>query len=666
MPRLIRCLLVGVLCLGAGAGAQEDHIGHERHKMHHGEPHARVQDATRFFTDREGHPLDLPSEEEGFVFGVFGDRTGGPPEGVSILADAVHDVNLFEPDLVMTVGDLVQGYNASPLWMDQMREYKGIMNELLCPWFPVSGNHDIYWRGENKPLGEHEQNYEMHFGPLWYAFEHKNSWFIALYSDEGDPVTGEKTFHKPSAQRMSDRQFEWLQGILKKAHDADHVFLFLHHPRWLGGNYGKDWDRVHKLLVDSGNVTAVFAGHIHRMRSDPKDGIEYITLATVGGGQAGAAPSGGWLHHYNLVTVRKNQVAVVSVPVGKVLDPRAITGEVSEDTGQLARLTPKIDGTVTFAEDHSSSSTLTVTVRNPTDRLIEVTLIPDSDDSRWLFGPDHRHFNLKANEVRRAKFEVLRAASPIDDTFRAPMLALNIDYLADGWRYPIPEQRIAMPLDVPSMRLAPSARDMVLELRKEGDAMRVRDEDVKLPDGPFTLEAWFEGDSFEGRTALVAKMQGCEYGIFVSDGKPSFSVHLKDKYVDVDGRKGALKPGRLHHLAGVFDGSKVRLYLDGRKVDEKPGSGKRTRKDLDLIVGGDVDGDNKAVSTFRGRIHGVRLSTGARYTGESFSPTHELSADGTTIFATDFDTHLRDWVMNDKSHLTHGRLLKGARLVEAK
>ena len=30
------------------------------------------------------------------------------------------------------------------------------------------------------------------------------------------------------------------------------------------------------LCLSGGNVTAVFAGHIHHMCSDPSDGIEYI------------------------------------------------------------------------------------------------------------------------------------------------------------------------------------------------------------------------------------------------------------------------------------------------------------------------------------------------------------------------------------------------------
>ncbi len=276
-----------VIALGLPAAAQTDNIGHDRHTHHHNAPHAtEAPTAARFVTTRKSDiVLPLPQEKDAFVFAVFGDRTGGPASGVAVLADAVRDVNLVEPDLVMTVGDLIQGYNTTETWLKQCSEYKGIMSQLRCPWFPVSGNHDIYWRGPGKPEGEHEANYEANFGPLWYAFEHKNAWFIALYSDEGDPATGVKDFGKAESQKMSPEQFEFLKSTLERAKGADHVFIFLHHPRWLKGGYGDDWDRVHAMLKSAGNVTAVFAGHIHRMRYDPKDGIEYVTLATVGGEQ---------------------------------------------------------------------------------------------------------------------------------------------------------------------------------------------------------------------------------------------------------------------------------------------------------------------------------------------------------------------------------------------
>lgn len=661
--RLLAILHLAFL-LGTGAlFAQPDHIGHTRHKHHHNEPHPRVTDETRFHTDREGLKLSLPVEEEGFTFAVFGDRTGGPAEGVSILADAVHDVNLFEPDLVMTVGDLVQGYNATPQWLVQMREYKGIMDELLCPWFPVAGNHDIYWRGPNAPVGEHERDYEMHFGPLWYAFEHKNSWFVALYSDEGNPRTGEKNTHNPAAQRMSERQFEWLRSILEKARDADHIFLFLHHPRWLRVRYGDDWQRVHRLLVEAGNVTAVFAGHIHSMRSDPRDGIEYITLATVGGGQGGHAPKAGWLHHYNLVAVRKKQIAIVSVPVGDVLDPRGITGEVSQDSEAIAKQRIRLRRPLRFAEDRSVDDVVTLVFKNPTGNRVDLTLVPKSGDSRWFFSPDHVHISASPDETVRAEIGVRRRAGEIDDTFRLPRVSIDMEYINGGFSYPIPQRNMAMDLDLASMNLQPSAEDLVLDLDGDGDALRVASEEIELPDGPLTLEAWFEADRFEGRTGLATKMQSCEYGIFVTGGRPSFHIHLRGEYVDVRGSEGMLETGRRYHIAGVFDGQEVRLYLDGALVESKRGSGERTRSELDLMIGGDVDGDNRPDSTLDGRIHAVRLSKSARYAGPSFAPAEQWPADQDTVFATHMDTRLLTWVVNETGAGNYGILEGDARLV---
>ena len=206
----------------------------------------------RFRTDRDSEvELELPAEDESFAFAVFGDRTGGPAAGVQVLAQAVEEVNLVDPDLVMTVGDMIQGYNQYEQWQQQADEFTGIMDGLDSPWFPVAGNHDTYWRGDGRPDDEHDSNYERHFGPLWYAFRHKDCWFISLYTDEGNPVTGEKNFGKPDCQVMSPEQFAFLDRTLEEAREARHVFVFLHHPRWNGGRYGGDWPRVHDRLVEA-------------------------------------------------------------------------------------------------------------------------------------------------------------------------------------------------------------------------------------------------------------------------------------------------------------------------------------------------------------------------------------------------------------------------------
>ena len=119
---------------------------------------------------------------------------------------------------------------------------------------------------------------------------------------------------------MSQEQYDWLAATLARARTARHVFVFLHHPRWLS-RYGDDWQKVHALLAKNGNVSAVFAGHIHHMRFDGvRDGIEYYTVASVGAHLGMDAPQAGFLHQFHVVTVRPEGIVVAALPVRTVMD----------------------------------------------------------------------------------------------------------------------------------------------------------------------------------------------------------------------------------------------------------------------------------------------------------------------------------------------------------
>jgi len=275
-------------------------------------------------TSRAGaKELYMPPAAEGFSFAIFSDRAGGDiQEGTRVWRQAIEEANRMHPAFVCTVGDLIWGYNNREQWVQQAWDFAADTQLLDVPFYPVAGNHDIYWahNEQQHPKEQHESDYEEHFGPLWYAFEYNNCWFIILFSDEGNHADGTKSFEDPALQKMSPEQFAWLQNTLQKTAKADHVFVFLHHPRWRGGAYGDDWSKIHQLLVDAGNVSACFAGHHHQPAYQQIDGIDYYTLSTTGGVIPQDSPMKQHLFYW--VNVQADDYRVTGIPLDCVFEPK--------------------------------------------------------------------------------------------------------------------------------------------------------------------------------------------------------------------------------------------------------------------------------------------------------------------------------------------------------
>ncbi|MCA8962257.1 MAG: LamG domain-containing protein, partial [Planctomycetes bacterium] len=206
------------------------------------------------------------------------------------------------------------------------------------------------------------------------------------------------------------------------------------------------------------------------------------------------------------------------------------------------------------------------------------------------------------------------------------------DALGEGMRIALPERLFEPDLALESVPTSLfEARDFALTLDGRGSCVKVRSENASPPDGPLTLECWVNAPSYSGRRPIVAKSETSEYYLFASEGKPSFGVHVGGQYVTAEPTDLTLTPNQWIHLAGVFDGREVRLYVDGKLVASKLGAGDRTKNALPLYVGADPNRRGEPVDTLLGRIDEVRLSDTARYADDTFVPTPRHEPDARTL-----------------------------------
>ena len=618
-------------------------------------------------TEREGaKPLPLPKSDDSFHFLIFGDRTGGPPEGLKVLDKAVHDANLLDPDLVFTVGDLVNGYSPFPAWEKEMTEYRAIMDNLRMPWFPVAGNHDIYWRGPDRPAREHEASFEKHFGPLYYWFEHKRCAFIALFSDEGDGSDAQREFTKPSNQSMSERQLNWLEKTLTETKDLRHVFVFLHHPRWVKATYpGSQWDKVHSRLKAAGNVRAVFAGHVHRLRHDGiRDGIEYITLATTGGSMPGHYPDAGYVHHMNLVTVRPDGFKAAILPVGTVMDPARFTPEFIAEIDRLRALPIDLKAApITLNPSGRGAGLVEFSVTNPAQSPLEITITPDAEAAEWLATSDSVTLSIPPGESRSGSFSMVRTKEGFDGGLRPPSLELRTELLQEGLRIPLPPRTVS--LGVKLNALPPdffsAAQDKALQFDGKS-AVRVEMGTRTLPDGPYTIETWVRPASDDVSADLISKAEQSEFALNIAHNVPGTHLFAGGRYNSAIATT-PIPAGQWTHTAGVFDGQSLTLYINGKRAASVPASGPRGLNPLPLFLGANPDARSAPTQILTGDLREARLSSSARYSAD-FTPPQRFSRDADTVFLFHGDRLVGPFLPSDSDSALNGTLTGPLSLVK--
>ncbi len=239
--------------------------------------------------------LSVPTKDQDFKFVIMSDRTGGARNGV--FRSAIGKVNLLQPDFVMCVGDLIEGYTTDEeLLKKQWDNFDGMVETLEAPFFYLPGNHDY-----QNPV--QANLWAERYKKSYYHFVYKDVLMLCINSEE--TATGKK--------QISPEQAEYFKKVLAENKTVRWTFAFLHEPLWLYEEKGRStgWKEISDAL--NGREYTVFAGHTHNYVQYTRRGRDHIILATTGGGSDLSGPFFGRFDHIVAVSVSGAEPAIANL-----------------------------------------------------------------------------------------------------------------------------------------------------------------------------------------------------------------------------------------------------------------------------------------------------------------------------------------------------------------
>jgi hypothetical protein len=288
--------------------------------------------------------LKLNNDPDQFQFAIVSDRTGG--HRAKVFSRAVHQINLLQPEFVMSVGDLIEGYSTDKEKVEKMwDEFDSYSKKFDMPFFYVPGNHDLTNKQQIELWGGR-------YGKTHYHFVYKNTLFIAVNSEDG------------AASTVTPAQQEAIRKALAENPNARWTLLFLHKPLWTHKDLEKNgWLGVEKAL--EGRKYTVFCGHVHRYQKFVRNGMNYYQLATTGGGSKLRGTRYGEFDHVVWMTMKKDGPLMANVMLDGVLaEDLSVpdTDEKGSPTYELLKAVPMNPTRAVVRLDGKPAAGVTVTL----------------------------------------------------------------------------------------------------------------------------------------------------------------------------------------------------------------------------------------------------------------------------------------------------------------
>ncbi len=261
--------------------------------------------------------LKLNNDPNQFTFAIVSDRTGGHRE--KVFSRAVQQINWLQPQFVMSVGDLIEGYTTKDETIkSEWDEFDGYVKRFEMPFFYVPGNHDLTNKTMVTKWGER-------YGKKYYHFTYRGALFLCLCSE-----------NPPDMGTIDKEQQEWVAKTVEANKDAKWTFVFLHKPIWTAKDLDKNgWGAVEKALA--GRKHNVFVGHVHHYQVFERNDTQYYQLATTGGSSRMRGVQYGEFDQVMLVTMKKDAAPVlVNVDLAGVY-PANLKIPASEEKGKAVK-----------------------------------------------------------------------------------------------------------------------------------------------------------------------------------------------------------------------------------------------------------------------------------------------------------------------------------------
>ena len=245
-------------------------------------------------------------QTENFQFVIIGDRTGGHRPGV--FRHAIERVNQLQPEFVVGVGDLIEGYKADEATLRQeWDEFDNIVDLLDMPFFYTVGNHDV----SNDVMRD---LWLRRHGRDYYHFVYRDVLFISLNTEDPPIALSEETMAKqarlaeimrkdpgsiqqllrerrqqtggvsnkpklPGVVAISDVQQKWAAKVLADHPKVRWTILLMHKPAW---EYDSPaFEAIEQLMQE--RPYTVIAGHEHYFNYSKRLERDYVTMGTTGG-----------------------------------------------------------------------------------------------------------------------------------------------------------------------------------------------------------------------------------------------------------------------------------------------------------------------------------------------------------------------------------------------